>query len=122
MVIGIITVVIHIIIEAEVPHQVDYFHERCGDDGKSNSRTFYSTLHPFYSDKGNRSSGNIQLLENNTLVTQPADVVNVMNSFYVNITSTIGEPMTEEIMELDDDDFIALSQETFKDHPTCKTP
>ncbi len=73
-----------------------YFHERCGDDGKADSRTFYSTLRPFYSDKGNRSSGSIQLLENDTLVTQPADLANAMNSFYVNITSTIGEPMTEE--------------------------
>ncbi len=66
-----------------------YFHERCGDDGKSDPRTFYSTLRPFYPDKGNRSSGNIQLLENDTFVTQSADVANVMNSFYVNITSTI---------------------------------
>ncbi len=97
-----------------------YFHERCGDDGKADSRTFYSTLCPFYSDKGNRSSGNILLFENDTLVTQPADVANVMNSFYVNITSTIGEPMTDEIMELDDDHFIALSQEKFKDHPSVR--
>ncbi len=97
-----------------------YFHERCGDDGKSDSRTFYSALRPFYSDKGNRSSGNIQLLENDTLVTQHADLVNVMNSFYVNITSTIGEPMTDEIMELEDDHFIALSQEKFKDHPSVR--
>ncbi len=97
-----------------------YFHETCGDDGKSDSRTFYSTLRPFYFDKGNRSSGNIQLLENDTLVTQPTDVANVMNSFYVNITSTIDEPMTDEIMELDDDDFIALSQEKFKDHPSVR--
>ncbi len=66
-----------------------YFHKRGGDDGKADSRTFYSTLHPFFSDKSNRSSGNIQLLENDTLVTQPTDVANVMNSFYVNITSAI---------------------------------
>ncbi len=28
--------------------------------------------------------------------------------------------MTDEIMELDDDDFIALGQETFKDHPSVR--
>ncbi len=69
-----------------------YLHERCGDDGKADSRTFYSTVCPFYSDKGNKSSGNIQLLENYTLVTRSAKIDNVMNSFYVNITSAIGEP------------------------------
>ncbi len=31
-----------------------FFIERCEDDGKSDSRTFYSTVRPFYSDKGNR--------------------------------------------------------------------
>ncbi len=79
-----------------------YFHESCGDDGKADSRTVYSTVCPFYSDKGDRSSGNIQLFESDTLVTWPADAANVMNSFYVNITSAIDEPTTEEIMELDD--------------------
>ncbi len=28
--------------------------------------------------------------------------------------------MTDEIMELDDDDFIALSQEMFKDHSSVR--
>ena len=97
-----------------------YFHERCGDDGKSDSKTFYSTLCPFYSNKGGKSSGNIQLLENDTLVTRPTDVANVMNPYYVNITSSIGEPVTKDILELDDDDFIAHSQEKFKDHPSVK--
>ncbi len=74
-----------------------YFHETCGDDGRSDSRTFYSTLRPFYSNKPPKSSGTIQLLEGDTLVTRPAVVANVMNPFYVNITSTIGDIVTKDI-------------------------
>ncbi len=93
-----------------------YFHERCGDDGRSDSRTFYSTLLPFYSNKLPKSSRTMQLLEADTLVITPADVANVMNPFYVNITSTIGYLVTEDILELDDD-VITHSQTKYKGHP-----
>jgi hypothetical protein len=44
-----------------------------------------------------------------------------MNPYYVNITSSIGEPVTKDILELDDDDFIAHSQEKVKDYPSLKS-
>ncbi len=95
-----------------------YFHERCGDGGKSDTRTFYSTLRPFYSNKPPKSSGTIQLLEGDTLVIRPADFANVMNPFNVNITSTIRHLVMEDILELDDDDFITHSETKYKDHPS----
>ncbi len=50
-----------------------------------------------------KSSGTIQLLKGDTLVARPADTANVMNPLYVNITSTIGYLVTEDILEIDDD-------------------
>ncbi len=53
-------------------------------------------------------------------MTKPADVANVLNSFYVNITSTIGDLISEDILELYDDDFITHSQTKYRDNPSVK--
>ncbi len=47
-------------------------------------------------------------------------VANVMNPLYVNITSTIGDLVPEDILEIDDDDFITHSQIKYKDHHSVK--
>ncbi len=39
-----------------------YFHEMCGADGKSDARTFYSTLRPFYSNKPPKTSGTLRVI------------------------------------------------------------
>ncbi len=53
-------------------------------------------------------------------MTRPTGVANVMNPFYVNITLTIGDLVTDDILELDDDDFITHSQTKYKDHSSVK--
>ncbi len=66
-----------------------YFRERCPDNGSSHPKTFWDTVHPFFSDNGVKWSDNIQLLEGDTLLTKPTDVANVMNEYFTNITSAI---------------------------------
>ncbi len=77
-------------------------------------------MHPFFTDKSVKSSENIQLLKGDTLVTKPIDVANVINEFFTNITSTIGEPVSEATLELDDEEFILLIYDKYKDHPSVK--
>ncbi len=43
-----------------------------------------------------------------------------MNEFFTNITSTIGEPVPEATLDLDDEEFISLSYDKYKDHPIVK--
>ncbi len=51
-----------------------YFHERWPDNGSLHPKTFWDTVHPFFSDKSVKSSDNIQLLEGDTLLTKTTDV------------------------------------------------
>ncbi len=97
-----------------------YFDERCPDNGSSYPKTFWDTVHPFFSDKGLKSSDNIQLLEGDTLLAKPTDTANVINKFFTNITSTIREHVSEATLELDDEEFISLSYDKYKDHPSVK--
>ncbi len=43
-----------------------------------------------------------------------------MNEFFANITSTIGEPVSDATLDLDDDEFISLSYDKYKDHSSVK--
>ncbi len=43
-----------------------------------------------------------------------------MNEFFTNITSTIGEPVSEATLDLDDEDFISLSYDKYMDHSSVK--
>ncbi len=43
-----------------------------------------------------------------------------MNEFFTNITSTIGEPVSEATLDLDDEEFISLNYDKYKDHPSVK--
>ncbi len=65
-----------------------------------------------------KSSDNIQLLEGDTLLPKPTYTANVMNEYFTNITSTIGERVSEATLDLDDEEFISLSYDKYKDHPS----
>ncbi len=60
----------------------------CQDNGSPHPKALWDTVHPFCSDKGVKSSDNIQLLEGDTLLTKPTDIANVKKQFFTNITST----------------------------------
>ncbi len=67
----------------------------------SHPKTFWDTVHPFFSDKSVKSSDNIQLLEGDIPLTKKTtDIANVMSEFFPNITSTIGEPVYEATLDL----------------------
>jgi len=66
-----------------------YFNERCG--GGPKSKDFWVTIKPFLSSKStNKSSNNIILKENDSLVSDQTSVCELLNTFYVNIAKNIG--------------------------------
>ena len=95
-----------------------YFHERCSDP--ADTQTFWNTLRPFYTSKGSRAVQNIQLLEEDQLITSPVNVADIFNEYYTNITSTIGSHVEASTLQCDDADFISFSNEKHKDHPSVK--
>jgi len=54
----------------------------------SDSRKFWKSVKPLFSDKG-LNSGKIMLNENNELQTNESIIAETMNSYFVNITSTL---------------------------------
>ena len=65
-----------------------YFFERCS--GGPKSKDFWPTIKPFLSSKTSKNSADIILMENNSLVSDQAEVCNILNDFYINIAKEIG--------------------------------
>ena len=65
-----------------------YFFERCS--GGPKSKDFWPTIKPFLSSKTSKNSADIILIENNSLVSDQAEVCNILNDFYINIAKEIG--------------------------------
>ena len=42
-------------------------------------------------DKGSKSSGNLMIMHDDKVTTDPYDVANIMNDFYINIANQIGD-------------------------------
>ena len=59
----------------------NYFIERC--TGGHKSSTFWPIIKPFLSKKGNSSGAKITLEEDGKIVSEPNDVYETFNSFYV---------------------------------------
>ena len=65
-----------------------YFFERCS--GGPKSKDFWPTIKPFLSSKTSKNSSDIILMENNSLVSDQAEVCNILNDFFINIAKEIG--------------------------------
>jgi hypothetical protein len=59
-------------------------------EGLSNAKQFWKIMKPFITDKNSISDDTIILRENDELITDPVEVCNVFNKYFVNIADTIG--------------------------------
>ena len=84
----------------------NYFQNKCTIS--SNSRDFWKTISPFICNR-DRSNCNISLLENDHIVSNPLQVANIFNDFFINVTKGQSEPdeisnmSTEQIVEYYDE-------------------
>ena len=82
-----------------------YFQKKCTLNNDDEKNTFWPAIKPFFTNKGHRSGTEIQIQNGENVETNPQTVANIMNDFFVNVASTIGETPTEEVMNLSDGDF-----------------
>ncbi len=77
-------------------------------------------MHPFYTNKGMRSSCHIQLLEKDEILSDPENVANVMNNNFVNVAESIGRPVDRTTLQMNEEDFIKKSIDKHSHHPSVK--
>ena len=66
----------------------NYFFERCS--GGPKSKDFWPTIKPFLSWKSTKSSTNINLSHENKIVTDPKQVSEIFNDYYIHVADDIG--------------------------------
>lgn len=67
-----------------------YFTERCL--GGPKSKDFWPTIKPFLTNKGNNTSKDTILSENDHIITDQQDICDIFNNFFVNVAKDIGDP------------------------------
>ena len=65
-----------------------YFQERC--DGGPKKQSFWKTIKPFISDKGNFSSSKINLHEGDTIINDAGVIFEIFNDYFACVANSIG--------------------------------
>ena len=65
-----------------------YFFERCS--GGPKSKDFWPTIRPFLTNKGSNQQSEINLCENNVIISDQKQVCDIFNDFFVNVAKDIG--------------------------------
>lgn len=68
----------------------EYFNKKCEVDDTS-AKSFWNTVKPFFNQKSSKSSENINLLENDMVVTDTKTICEIFNDFFVNIASDLAQ-------------------------------
>ena len=94
-------------------------HLQAATAGGAKNKTFWPIIKPFMTNKGTVSSNDLIIQDSSgNLISEPLEVANKLNEFYISIASHIGSnneiPRFENFSNLDD--FIDLSVNCFKDH------
>ena len=67
-----------------------YITSKCEED--NNGKTFWKIMRPFMTDKNLQSSNIINLKEGEDIISNPVEVSEIVNDFFVNIAAGIGTP------------------------------
>ena len=88
-----------------------YFEKNCNS---SNNRHFWDVIKPFITDKSKSNNQNIMLYENNSLISDPQQVADNFNEYFINITNDSCEP--ENINDMKITEIV----NHYSDHPSIK--
>ena len=95
----------------------NYFLERC-KDGHSN-KDFYKTIKPFLSSRF-KTDNNLMIDNGGKILTNPKDVANCMNDYYIQIANEIGSdnniPVITDFSSTTE--FVTASKDYFTNHPS----
>jgi len=89
-----------------------YFDERCNKT--SNVRDFWKTIGPFMSDNNSMSGSNINLYENDEIISNQEEVANIFNDYFINITKNLSEP--DHVLNMNIDELL----DHYADHSSVK--
>ena len=73
--------------------------KRCGNahknylinQTKDDNSKFWTSIKPFFTNKGGGGSGDLLLMENQKLQSDPSEIAETMNEFFVNVATHIGK-------------------------------
>ena len=90
-----------------------YFEKNCSDSS-SKGKHFWEIVKPFMTNNAKTNNHKITLFENNALISQPSDVSNTFNEYFINVTQDLSEP--EIVGQMSVDEVV----DHYKDHPSIK--
>ena len=96
----------------------DYFNHKCS--GGPRNCNFWKTMKPFLTNKGAKDGSSIMIRTEDYIETNPKEVANLMNNFYVNIATEIGGKISLDQGILSNKDHISKCVTHFKDHTSIK--
>ena len=68
-----------------------YFDGKCNGQTSKNGKDFWNAIRPYLTNNSN-SQSRITLSENGHIVSNPSDVCNIFNDFFINIAQDMSEP------------------------------
>ena len=93
-----------------------YFVSKCSEGPKNCN--FWKTMKPFLTNKGSKDGSSIMIKTYHSIETNPKEVANIMNNFYVNIASNIGGNIDLHQGDGSAEQFVSQCEDHFKDHPS----
>ena len=94
----------------------NYFNNKCSTGAKNTD--FWPTIKPFLRNKGATRDNTIMLRVDDKIITDASEVSQHMNTFYVNIASTIGENINVSQKTETNVDFVSKCADHFDKHPS----
>ena len=96
-----------------------YFQKKCTPDNESKQNTFWPAIKTFFTNKGHKTSTDMQIQNGDNVETNPQKVANIMNDFFVNVAS-IGETQSEEVIDPSDGAFCEWAVKRHENHESIK--
>ena len=93
-----------------------YFNNKCSTGAKNTD--FWPTIKPFLTNKGAKCDNTIMIRVDEKVITDASQVSEHMNSFYVNVASTIGENIDVSQKSETNVDFVSRCAYHFDKHPS----
>ena len=91
----------------------EYFEKNCVNNQK-NSKHFWDVIKPFITDKTKSNYQNIMLYEGNSLISDPHQVANTFNKYFINVTDDTRE--SEYVSNMEVNEIISH----YENHPSIK--
>ena len=81
--------------------KLEYFNKHCNEGTRAHDRPFWKTVKPFFT-SNNASNATISIQHQNSLVSEPVEVCNHFNDYFINVADDLSEPLALTNMNVND--------------------